>query len=312
MKKDAPPGRRLLLIGFDSAAPPLVEEGMRDGWLPNMARLRERGAYGRLKSTSDWLVSSHWASFSMGTEPSEHGCYHFLQWRADEMALKRPDPAWMLREPFCRKVAEQGPKGVVLDAPYTPAPRTASYPGVELCGWATNELIFPPYAHPRRMKDVARRTYGRSLRFAGQGLANERYAPRPLGELLRIRDQLVEIVDRSSRLTCDLLESEPWELFLTVFGPSHRAGHMLWSGGSVEGEGGPEVDRARHDAIRDVYAATDRAIGRVVRAAGEEVPILVFSLIGMSDNTSRTDVLPTMLARVLAGDRSAAAGHVPV
>ena len=188
MKKHVPPaGRRLLLIGFDSAAPPLVEEGMRDGWLPNMARLRERGAYGRLRSTSDWLVSSHWASFSMGTPPNEHGCYHFLQWRADEMALKRPDPAWMVREPFWRELAERGTKVVVLDAPYTPAPRTKSYTGVELCGWATNELIFPPYAHPGRMKEVARRTYGRSLRFAGAGPREralrapsaERAAPHP-------------------------------------------------------------------------------------------------------------------------------------
>lgn len=84
---------------------------------------------------------------------------------------------------------------------------------------------------------------------------------------------------------------------------------MLWGGGSVAGETGPEVDRAMQDAVRDVYAATDRAIGRVVQAAGEETPVLVFSLIGMSHNTSRSDLLPAMLARVLAGDRSAAAAH---
>ena len=36
------PARRLLLIGFDAAAPALIDEGMRDGWLPNLARLRER------------------------------------------------------------------------------------------------------------------------------------------------------------------------------------------------------------------------------------------------------------------------------
>jgi len=302
-------GRRLLLIGFDSAAPPLVEEGMREGWLPNLARLRKRGVYGRLQSTADWLVSSHWSSFSMGTPPYEHGCYHFLQWSADEMRLKRTDPAWMIREPFWRELAERGTRVVVLDAPYTPAPKGESYPGVEMCGWATSEIVFPPFAHPPRMKPVVRRTYGRSLRGAAEGLAYERYAPRPLVELLHIRDQLVEIVERSSRLSCELLASEPWELFLTVFGPSHRAGHMLWGGGSVAGEAGPEVDRALQNAVRDVYAATDRAIGRVLQAAGEETPVLVFSLIGMSHNTSRTDLLPTMLARVLAGDRSAAAAH---
>jgi predicted AlkP superfamily phosphohydrolase/phosphomutase len=302
-------GRRLLLIGFDSAAPALVEEGMREGWLPNLARLRERGAYGRLRTTSDWLVSSHWSSFSMGTPPNEHGCYHFLQWHADEMRIRRPDPGWMIREPFWRELAQRGTRVVVLDAPYTPPPKSESYPGVEMCGWATSELIFPPFVHPQRMKDVVRRTYGRSLRRAGEGLAYERYAPRPLVELLHIRDQLVEIVERSAGLTCELMATEPWDLFLTVFGPSHRAGHMLWGAGSVAGETGPEVDRAMQDAVRDVYAATDRAVGTVLQAAGDDTPALVFSLIGMSHNTSRTDLLPTMLARVLAGDRSAAAAH---
>jgi len=301
--------RRLLLIGFDSAAAALVEEGLREGWLPNLARLRERGAYGRLRSTSDWLVSSHWSSFSMGTPPDEHGCYHFLQWRADEMRITRPDPAWMIREPFWRTLAERGTRVVVLDAPYTPPPKTKSYPGVEMCGWATSELIFPPFVHPKRMKEVVRRTYGRSLRRAGEGLAYERYAPRPRAELFHIRDLLVEIVERSAGLTCELMATEPWQLFLTVFGPSHRAGHMLWGAGSVAGEDGPEVDRAMQDAVREVYAATDRAIGRVVQAAGDETPVLVFSLTGMSYNTSRTDVLPSMLARVLAGDHSGAAAH---
>jgi predicted AlkP superfamily phosphohydrolase/phosphomutase len=154
-----------------------------------------------------------------------------------------------------------------------------------------------------------RRTYGRTLRSAREGLAFERYAPRPLKELLRIRDQLVEIVDRAAHLTCELLASEPWELFLTVFGASHRAGHMLWNAGGVAGEEGPEVDRVLQDAVRDVYAACDRAIGSTARAAGNDTPVLVFSLIGMSHNTSRTDLLPTMLARVLAGDRRAAAAH---
>ena len=84
--------RRLLLVGFDSATPSLVEEGIAAGWLPHLGRLRERGVFGRLRSTSEWLVSSHWASFSMGVPPNEHGCYHFVQWRPDEMAIRRLDP----------------------------------------------------------------------------------------------------------------------------------------------------------------------------------------------------------------------------
>jgi hypothetical protein len=84
---------------------------------------------------------------------------------------------------------------------------------------------------------------------------------------------------------------------------------MLWGAGSVSDQQGAEVDRQLQDAVRDVYVATDRAIGGVVEAAGGGTPVLVFSLIGMAHNTSRTDVLPAMLARILARDPSAAAAH---
>jgi predicted AlkP superfamily phosphohydrolase/phosphomutase len=300
--------RRVLLIGFDSATPAIVEEGIAEGWLPNLARLRERGTYGRLRSTSDWLVSSHWPSFYLGVHPNEHGCYHFLQWRPDEMRLKRNDPAWMIREPFWRELAALGTRVVTSDVPYTHAPRT---PGtsVELSGWATNELIFEPYAGPEWLEALARETYGHTPRRAGQGLAFERYAPLPLADLLRIRDQLVDIAGRSSLLVRKVMEREPWDLLLAVFGSVHRAGHLLWSGSSVEGEVGPEVERKLRGALRDVYMAVDAAVGEVVEAAGEDATVVVFSLIGMSDNTSRTDLLPTMLERILSDDPQAAPDH---
>jgi predicted AlkP superfamily phosphohydrolase/phosphomutase len=308
IEKKTGSGRRVLLIGFDSATPAIVEEGIAAGWLPNLARLRERGAYGRLRSTSDWLVSSHWASFCLGVPPNEHGCYHFLQWHPDEMSLKRNDPAWMIREPFWRELAAHGTRVVALDVPYTHGPRTRSA-AVELSGWATNELVFEPYAHPGWLESLAKETYGRSLRLAGRGLAFERYAPRPLGDLLRIRDQLVEITEQSSRLARSVMEREPWDVLFAVFGSVHRGGHLLWSGSSVEGDAGPDVDRTLQAALRDVYVAVDAAVGRVVEAAGDDATVMVFSLIGMSDNTSRTDLLPGMLARILAGDTNAAPDH---
>jgi predicted AlkP superfamily phosphohydrolase/phosphomutase len=296
-----------MLLGFDSAAPELLEEGMADGWLPNLARLRERGVYGRLRSTSEWLVSSHWVSFYLGVPPGEHGCYHFLQWRADAMALRRLDPAWMIGEPFWRRMGAEGVRVVALDVPYTHAPRGRET--VELSGWATNELTFSPYASPSRLKQDVHRIFGRSLRESDQGLAFERYSPRPLPELLRTRDQLVEILGRSSRLARELAAREPWDLFLTVLGAPHRAGHLLWSGSSVQGEAGPEAEAALRGALRDVYAATDRAIGELVDAAGADTHVMVFGLIGMAHNTSRTDILPAMLARILAGATDAEAAH---
>jgi predicted AlkP superfamily phosphohydrolase/phosphomutase len=215
----------------------------------------------------------------------------------------------MLRQPFWREIARDGTRVVAIDVPYTPPPAEAG-DTVEFSGWATNEVIFEPWAHPPGLENTIREHYGRLPRTVGEGLAYERFAPQPLSSLLHQRDQLVDVTDRAAELAGRILGEEPWDLGLVVFAAAHRAGHLMWSSSSVQDGEGPDIDAQLRDARRDVYVACDRAIGRMVEEAGTDgTTVLVCSLIGMAANTSRTDLLPAMLARVLAGDAGAKAGH---
>lgn len=299
---------KVLVLGFDATTPDLIEEGIREGWLPHLRALREKGAYGRLRSTSEWLVGSHWASFAMGTHPNEHGCYHFIQWNSDEMALRRPEAEWMLREPFWRTLAHDGVRTVALDVPYSPPPKGGET--VEFSGWATSEVIFEPWTYPRQLESAIHETFERLPRSVGEGLADERYAPQPLSDLLHQRDQLIEIADRTGDLASGILTQESWDLGIAVFGSAHRAGHVMWSSSGVQDAEGPEIDAQLREARKDVYVACDRAIGKLIdEVATDRTTVVVCSLFGMDANTSRTDVLPAMLARVLARDPVAKAAH---
>ncbi len=51
----------------------------------------------------------------------------------------------------------------------------------------------------------------------------------------------------------------------------------------------------------DVYGAVDDAFGRVLAALPDGADVIVTSAVGMDVNTSRADLLPAMLARVLGG-----------
>ena len=86
----------------------------------------------------------------------------------------------------------------------------------------------------------------------------------------------------------------------------HRGGHKLWDDTGAAGEVPPAAAAELADSLRQVYARVDAAIGRLVEAAGDDVRVLIFSLHGMGENTSRVDLLPEMLARVLAGGPPAA------
>ncbi len=62
-----PAANRVLMIALDAGEPALIERWTEDGTLPNLAGLRARGGYGRLKSSGFWLAGSIWPTFHTGT-----------------------------------------------------------------------------------------------------------------------------------------------------------------------------------------------------------------------------------------------------
>jgi len=90
----SPPRRRLknpiVLIGLDGAdwqtADPLIESGR----LPNLARLKRKGAWGHLRSSTPMLSPLLWTTAATGKPPEDHGIIDFLV----------PDPASGRRVPI--------------------------------------------------------------------------------------------------------------------------------------------------------------------------------------------------------------------
>jgi predicted AlkP superfamily phosphohydrolase/phosphomutase len=281
------------LIGLDAAEPRLIEKWMADGTLPNLRALRERGAYGRLGSSADWLAGSPWPTFYTGTLPGEHGFYHNLGWRPDRMQAVRPNPDDLPLTPFWRELSRLGHRVVVLDVPMTYAPQPLN--GVEISGWASHDGLVPPSTFPADIRDWVEREVGPSP------MVDEEYVALPVRRTLEIRDEQIRATRMVGDLACAVMRREPCDLFIVAFGATHRCGHQLWDHTGLIEPPGPGDRPALDDALRQVYIACDAAVGRLVREAGEST-ILAFSLHGMGPNTSRVELLPEMLRRVLSGD----------
>jgi predicted AlkP superfamily phosphohydrolase/phosphomutase len=64
------------LDGFD----PLIAESMlKEGELPNLARLRAQGGYSRLRTTYPAQTPVAWSTFATGTNPGGHGIFDFIR-----------------------------------------------------------------------------------------------------------------------------------------------------------------------------------------------------------------------------------------
>jgi hypothetical protein len=70
--------KRIVILGFDGMDPVLTERFIKEGKLPNLARLREQGTFRLLATTLPPISPVAWSSFLTGVNPGKHNIYDFL------------------------------------------------------------------------------------------------------------------------------------------------------------------------------------------------------------------------------------------
>ena len=287
--------QKLMLLAIDASPADRVNQWIDDGSLPNLARLRERGAHGRIESTADYLAGTTWPTFYTGSYPPEHGWMFYLVWRPDLMRFVRAAPDWQPVEPFYRNFPLDGPRVIAIDVPVTYGPKP--FNGVELTGWGSHDKIGAPSAYPLGLMDRVKKEIGRLPipdEFAGHQSAKE---------LLGLRDELIAAADWHCRAGKMLMREEAWDLFFLGFGSVHRSGHKLWNRHGTRGSVTDEEGAALDDAMRQVAIATDKAVGELIEAAGEDINVITFSLHGMTENYSVQPLFDRMLRRILSREK---------
>ena len=105
-RPDEPPRpepRRLLLIGWDGATFDLIDPLVREGRLPHLAGLLERGRSARLDSSIVPISSAAWTAAVTGYWPGNSGVYSFFEPIPDSYDVRpvsshsvRAAPLWRL------------------------------------------------------------------------------------------------------------------------------------------------------------------------------------------------------------------------
>ena len=235
---------RVLMIAIDASESTVIERGIADGSLPHLARLRERGAYGRMSSTADWLAGTPWPSFYTGTLPPEHGFLFHLQWRPELMRHDRPTRDWLPLRPFYRSLGAH--RVVAIDVPITyEVGRGEEFEGVEVTGWSTHDKIAPTSSFPAPTMRWIRRTYGR------EPIILDIPECQSVGELLRLKERLVQSVARQVALCEALMNREDWDFLILGIGArgSQIVGPLQHRRQSVP----RRARRLRSRALRDLW-----------------------------------------------------------
>lgn len=126
--------KKVLVVGLDGLEPAIVERLLQRNELPNFAKIRSAGHYGRLGTTYPAQTPVAWSSFVTGTNPGGHGIFDFIcrdpQTYLPDIALSRFErpknvlaPPRVVNKrngiPFWQYLTKAGIPSVVLRCPVT-------------------------------------------------------------------------------------------------------------------------------------------------------------------------------------------------
>jgi predicted AlkP superfamily phosphohydrolase/phosphomutase len=153
--------------------------------------------------------------------------------------------------------------------------------GVQVTAWGAHSPQVPSASVPPELYDELCRRHG-----ACPTLHDDYATCLDLRTTLSLREPMCVSARRRADIAVDLIKRERWDLFITVYGETHGAGHVFWH---LSQPDHPLYEafkgQVAGDPLLDVFQEIDAGIGRIADAAGPDATILVFSGHGMGPAT---------------------------
>ncbi len=282
---------RVLVVGIDAGDPDLILAGARAGRLPHLAALLARSAHGPTANPRGLYVGAVWPSFFTGVSPARHGRHCYSQIRVGSYEGRRFRPRDLAHEPFWNALSRAGRRVAILDVPKTfPTPELN---GLQLCDWGTHDPEAETQSWPPEWAAEV------EARFGPDPVGRCDRPDRDAKDFADLRDRLVERAGARARWARHVLESDAWDLFMTVFSETHCVGHQCWHlHDPTDAHHDPVLRAALGDPLEAVYAAVDRGIGALLEDVGSDTTVLVVASHGMGSHYDGTFLLPEILRRI--------------
>ena len=278
---------QVIAIGLDAGDPILIDKWVDQGKLPSLQSLREKGAHGSLDNMGYYKAETPWTSFLTGCLPQKTGYWSPFKFQEGSYEVEELQ-AYDFQEypPFYALGSEY--RVAAFDIPQSHLAPNAN--GLQVLAWGAHSPQTPSHSLPETALDEINRSYGKhpALHKDHGDWWDEDY-------LKRLYKSLHKGLDKRVKICHQLLEQERWDLFLTIFGETHSAGHDFWY---LSDPTHPLYSHrpstfGNSDPLLDVFQATDRAIGNILEKAPKDSYVAVFAAHGSGNNT--TDVSSMLL-----------------
>ena len=281
--------RRVIVIGWDGASFDLAQQWIDEGLLPNLAEIRDKGAYGELASTVPPVSAPAWATFVTGNNPGRHGIYYFKEHvpgtydtRLTLGSDRRTKPVWKM-------LNEQGLKMGAVNLVMT-------YPPEPLDGFVLSGMDTPgpksEFAYPASLKDDLLAHLGEYIiePVLEEDARNYRYDA--------LWNSVWGSLENRIEAVRYLLREQEWDVFAVNFRATDSVQHHFWK---FMDEAHPQYEPAiagpYRDCILKVYQRLDEFVGEVRAGLGLDDYLIVMSDHGFGPTSDKVLYLNNWLAQ---------------
>jgi hypothetical protein len=294
----------VVVIGIDGATWDVIEPMIADGDLPNLAKLKARGSWGRLITVGPQVSPVVWTTFATGHFGRRHGILDFVY--PYTPGPKSPVESIRRQVPAIWNIASDAGKNVGVVGYF------ASHPSEPINGAMVTDRAYQRLRdaiHPRdklaeilpELDGLARRKHQKPLwdRFLPwdydprEELAEDSpYYEANLMVAKRV-DHNIVYSEYLRRVTNHLLEKDPYDLFITYFRGPDVMGHSLWwyyDDSEYDNKPDPFTKGLLENGLPESYRFVDEVIGDIIERVPENTNFVLISDHGSGSATGRYTV----------------------
>jgi predicted AlkP superfamily phosphohydrolase/phosphomutase len=254
---------KILVLGLDCAAPDLLF-GFDD--LPNIRRIMDAGAYGRLESVVPPITVPAWMCMATSQDPGSLGVYGFRN-RVNHSydGLGIANSRSITAPAIWDTLAMEGKRSIIVGVPPGYPPRRIN--GISVSCFLTPDTEKGVFTHPPEVSEEIRQLVGR-YPVDVQGFRTENKA--------WLRDEIFAMSRTQFQVVRHLIKTKDWDYFQFVdigldrvhhgFWKYHDPQHVLHEPNSPFGE-----------TVHDYYRQIDKEIGEVLELLNDDTIVLVVS-----------------------------------
>jgi len=296
--------RKVFFLALEAASPDLLARGMNEGWLPNLAALRERSSHGAIRSLRGVGANALWPSIYTGVDPSRHGRFYHSQLQDNGYHTGDASQFGVTRNTIWEEASRAGRRVAVLDLPKAPA--SVELNGIQVLDWSTHYSYAAEFRTvPAALAKQLPGTYGEPEECP---CLDRRYLTSAPPAAAEIIDQLERTIIATQNHLVGQLRTQSWDFCMASLGALHCAGHQLWHLHDPSHPWFRQVEQAQGDPLLQVYRTIDHACGAIIDELPEDTAVVILAGPGMGPNYVRVDLLDEILLRLEGGGASAAKG----